>query len=476
MKMKDSFKSKSFRVGGYSVFAAVLVIAIIVIVNVLVNAVPTKYTQYDTTANRYYSLSDESKNLLAGLNDDVNIHWIVREGQNNAMLEHLLNSYTAASSHIILDQIDPDVSPTAVTAYTDSYSDNSLVVEYGDRYRYIDNSEIFVTDMYAYYTTGQASTEFAGESEITSAIDYVQRTELAKMYILTGHGETELADSYTNAIEKQNVETASLSIVETGSVPDDCSMLFINYPKSDLSEADKDAILTYLQAGGKLLLVTNPGYQDDFDNLYAVMEYYGTSPVEGIVLEGNAERTVNGIPYYILPTIASTELTNSITENNYLILLAIAQGIQTNEDVRDGVKVTPLLSTSDSAFSKLDLASSAEKEKGDPEGPFDLAVMIEEPLENGDSTRLVWFGSPAIDDESINEAISGANQDLFLNAVTWMCDPEGNDFSIHTKTISYERLTIPSTTSGVLTAIAVAIIPAVFLCIGIVIFVRRRRK
>ena len=102
--------------------------------------------------------------------------------------------------------------------------------------------------------------------------------------------------------------------------------------------------------------------------------------------------------------------------------------------------------------------------------------MIEEPLENGDSTRLVWFGSPAIDDEGINEAISGANQDLFLNAVTWMCDPEGNDFSIHTKTISYERLTIPSTLSTVLTALAVAVIPAVFLCIGVVIFVRRRRK
>ena len=477
MKMKDSFKSKSFRIGGYSVFAAVLVIAIIVVVNVLINAVPAKYTQYDTTSNRYYSLSDETKTLLSGLNDDVNIHWIVREGLNNSMLEHLLNSYTSESSHIVIDEIDPDVSPTVVSGYSDSYKDNSLVVEYGDRYRYIDYSEIFVTDMYSYYTTGQATTEFAGESEITSAIDYVLRTELAKMYVLTGHGETELPESYTSAIEKQNVETAPLSIIENGSVPDDCSMLFINYPQSDLSEADKDAILTYLQAGGKLLLVTNPGYgTDDFKNLFAVMEYYGTSPVEGIVLEGDASRTVNGIPYYILPTIASTDLTKSITDHNYLIMLALAQGIQTNEDARDGVKITPLLTTSDEAFAKADLASSAEKEKGDAEGPFDLAVMIEEALENGDSTRLVWFGSPAIDDDSINEAVSGANQDLFLNAVTWMCDPEGSDFSIHTKTIAYERLTVPTNLSGILTALAVAIIPAVFLCIGIVIFVRRRRR
>ena len=102
--------------------------------------------------------------------------------------------------------------------------------------------------------------------------------------------------------------------------------------------------------------------------------------------------------------------------------------------------------------------------------------MIEEQLENGESARLVWFGSPAIDDDGINEAVSGANQNLFLNAVTWMCDPEGSDFSIHTKTISYERLTIPTNMSSLLTALAVAIIPAVFLCIGIVIFVRRRRK
>ena len=476
MKMKDSFRSRSFRIGGYSVFAALLVIAIIVVVNILVSAVPAKYTKYDTTSNKYYSLSDETRTLLSGLTDDVNIHWIVREGMNNSMLEHLLNSYTSESSHIVIDEIDPDVSPTVVTGYTDSYSDNSLVVEYGDRFRYIDYKNIFVTDMYSYYTTGQATTEFAGESEIISAIDYVLRTELAKMYVLTGHGETELPESYTSAIEKQNVETAPLSIIENGSVPDDCSMLFINYPESDLSEADKDAILTYLQAGGKLLLVTNPGYGDDFKNLYAVMEYYGTSPVEGIVLEGDASRTVNGIPYYILPTIAATDLTNSITEKNYLIMLAIAQGIQTNEDAREGVKITPLLTTSSDAFAKTDLQSSAEKEKGDAEGPFDLAVMIEETLESGDSTRIVWFGSPAIDDESINEAVSGANQDLFLNAVTWMCDPEGSDFSIHTKTIAYERLTVPTNLSGILTALAVAIIPAAFLCIGIVIFVRRRRR
>ena len=157
-------------------------------------------------------------------------------------------------------------------------------------------------------------------------------------------------------------------------------------------------------------------------------------------------------------------------------MLAIAQGIQTNEDAREGVKITPLLTTSSDAFAKTDLQSSAEKEKGDAEGPFDLAVMIEETLESGDSTRIVWFGSPDIDDESINEAVSGANQDLFLNALTWMCDPEGSDFSIHTKTISYDRLTVPTNLSGILTALAVAIIPAVFLCIGIVIFVRRRRR
>ena len=101
--MKDSFKSRSFRIGGYSVFAAVLVIAIIVVVNILVSAVPAKYTKYDTTSNKYYSLSDETRTLLSGLTDDVNIHWIVREGMNNSILEHLLNSYTSESSHIVIE-------------------------------------------------------------------------------------------------------------------------------------------------------------------------------------------------------------------------------------------------------------------------------------------------------------------------------------------------------------------------------------
>ena len=57
-------KSKSLRLGGYSVVATVMVLAIAVIVNVLAAALPAKYTAFDTTGKNMYSLSTTTLELL----------------------------------------------------------------------------------------------------------------------------------------------------------------------------------------------------------------------------------------------------------------------------------------------------------------------------------------------------------------------------------------------------------------------------
>ena len=78
--------------------------------------------------------------------------------------------------------------------------------------------------------------------------------------------------------------------------------------------------------------------------------------------------------------------------------------------------MTELLTTSDIAYSKaagyeLD---SYEKEEGDTDGPFALAVSVE--AENGG--QMIWFASSHFLDEMYNAYSSGANLDLAMNAMS----------------------------------------------------------
>ena len=224
-EMLGRLHTRSFRVGGYSVLAAVIVIAIAVFANVLVGALPAKYTQFDTTSNSLYSLSEQTELLLSGLEDEVTVYWIVQDGAEDSTLGTLLERYTAASDELTVSKVDPDVQPTFVQQYvTGTVYNNSLVVECGERNTYVSYSDLYEYDYSSYYSTGSYDVSFAGESELTSAIDYVTSEDLPLLYTLSGHGEAELSTSFTTAVEKQNIDIQSLSLLTTDGVPEDATL------------------------------------------------------------------------------------------------------------------------------------------------------------------------------------------------------------------------------------------------------------
>lgn len=261
-------------------------------------------------------------------------------------------------------------------------------------------------------------------------------------------------------------------------MPEDADCLFINAPMSDISEAERDTILEYLQAGGKLILITGP-LQDgtELTNLEAVMEYYGVTAADGIVVEGSDSNYLFPAPINLLPEYGSHEITSPLSEGGYYMCLPLAQGLVVGDAPRDTVSVTELLTTSDSAYSKLSgySMSTYEKEDGDIDGPFALAVAITETLSDGGETGVIWVSSAYLLDDSTNASISGGNEDFFLNCVNWLCGSESG-ISIHAKSLDAEYLAISSGTSSLLTMLMVGVIPVCFLAAGIVIWVRRKKR
>lgn len=478
-KFKGSFRTRSFRAGGYSVAAAVIVLAIAIAANVFVNALPASITQFDITSNQLFTISEQTEQILNGLEDEVTVYWVVQDGKENATLEMLLDRYEALSSKIKVVKKDPDVYPTFVEQYVSgSYYNNSLIVECGTRSRFVSYEDIYEYDYSDYYYTGEYTERFAGESALTSAISYVTNESLPKLYTLTGHGEITLPSSFQTAVQKENMDLETLSLLTVDEIPEDADCILICAPQSDLSEAEKDMLLAYVRGGGNLLALTDP-LEDGtrLANLEALMAEYGVSTAEGVVIEGDRNYYALGAPYYLLPSVNSSHtITSPLSESGYYVLLSVAQGLTVSDTLPEGVSVTKLLTTSDSAFSKLAGygLTTYEKETGDIDGPFALAVAVTQTLEDGEG-HIVWVSSSSLLDETVNTQISGGNLDFFLNALGWMCEHE-DSISIHSKSLDYEPLTMSSGTASALTVLVVAVIPLVYLGIGIYTWIRRKRR
>jgi ABC-2 type transport system permease protein len=474
--VRASFRSRSFHAGGYSLAAAAVILVIAVLINLAFGALPAAWTQLDLTASGLYSLSDQTKQLVGGLEDEVTVYWIVQSGQEDGTVGQLLDQYESLSKNLNVVTKDPVVYPNFAQQYTDeALYNNSLIVVCGDRSKYISSQDIYATDYSNYYTDGTTTTEFAGESELTSAIDYVTNADLPVVYTLTGHGETALPTELEASIEDENLLLEELSLLSLSAVPEDADALLIYGPQTDISETERDLILDYLQGGGKLLLVTDYT-EEEQPNLMEVMEYYGVSRTEGVVLEGDTSHHLQGYAYYLLPDLGSHTITQSLIDGGYYILMPVAHGITVDEELREGLTVTKLLTTSEDAYSKLDGYSMTtyDKEEGDLDGPFTLGVAISEEVDEGE-TEIVWLGTTWMFDTGNDQLVSGANSDLFLNALDWMCERD-SAISIRAKSMDTQSLTVDSATASTWSIVLIGVLPAAILFAGIWITITRRRR
>ena len=269
-----SIDKKSLKNGSYSMGITAIVIAVLVVINLIVGQIPEKYTQVDVSTQKLYTISDTTVKYLKDMNTDVTIYHIVQSGKEDSVLEKMLTRYEEESKHIKVEKKDPVLYPNFTSQYTsDDVADNSLIVVAGEKSKVISYSDLYETEMD--YTTYQTNTTgFDGEGQIDSAISYVTSENLPVIYTLEGHEELELNSSLTDSLQKANYDVQSLNLLTQDAVPEDTGCLLIAAPQKDLSEEETQKIITYMEAGGKVMIFTE--YTGtDMPNLKSVLENYG---------------------------------------------------------------------------------------------------------------------------------------------------------------------------------------------------------
>ena len=217
--------------------------------------------------------------------------------------------------------------------------------------------------------------------------------------------------------------------------------------------------------------MAGPVEDGELPNFYSLLEPYGVTAAEGITVEGDQAHYVYPSPVALMPDLGESDVTAPLAEEGYYVILPLAVGLEVGENTTSAT-VTSLLTTSDDAFSKPDGYDMAtyEKEEGDIDGPFSLAVEVS--YENGGG--LIWVSSSTYLDDMYNAYSSGANVNFTMNALSQLIG-ESETLSIRAKSLNYNYLTISDSVSGLLQVVMIGLIPLAFLGTGIIVVVRRRR-
>ena len=478
--VKQAFASKSFKSGGYSLAMCAVVVVIAVLVNLIVGALPSKIAEPDMSEGGLFTLSDYSKQVVKGLKTDVTIYQLATESTKDPYVARLLDRYADASDKIKVELRDPEVSQIATQYTKDEVSANTLIFVSEKRSKVVQSSSLYSYSenaMNAYYSGGQSNPdEFCGEREITSALSFVTTDVLPKIYALTGHGEYTVSDTLTSAIATENIELDTLDLMTAKTIPEDCACLLTLAPTTDLTAKEQETILAYLDGGGRLLAatMTTNNLKAPTPNYEKLLLDCGIKTGDGFLIEGDGNMFYYS-PTYLMPNTESHEITAPLSENNYHVCMPVCQNLSIDPNVRSELTVTPILRTSDDAFARTNVENdSAEKAENDLDGPFDVGFAVTKG-EGEKEMRAVVLATPYF----LEDQFSGfaGNVNLLLNSLKWMCDLEENIAAVEVKSLSFGGTLEVTDNAGLMgTLVLTVILPVTFLVVGIVIYVRRKKR
>lgn len=461
----------------FSVSFIAVAVALSVVVNLIVNAVPSDKTAIDCSYSKLYSITDDTKTALGKLKEDVTVYALVAENRKDSQIDTILNRYKDLSKHISVEYVNPSKKPYFYKDYTDQApTTNSLIVVSGKRSRVIDYYDIYQYES-SYYSYSSELTGFDAEGQLTSAILYVtlENDELPVVYEITGHGESSIGSEFQDVIGKANMTLTELELLNEESVPEDAAALIINAPQQDFNQADAKKVTDYLKDGGKAIVIGSYT-EKSLPNFESVLKEYGVNFTGGMVAENDAQHYYQmGGPFYLLPEVNGSAYTGSI-QGSYVYVPA-AVGITYPESM-ETIVYTSLMDTSDQAVSKNDPDNMKDYgyEEGDTEGPFSIGLAVEESVDEDKTTQLLVFASPYLFSDQASQ-MTANNAVLFSDVIsTIVPDTDSSDSVIPVKEYTLDNLTVNALWSILLGLLFTIFVPLILVGTGIVIFAIRRKK
>ncbi len=486
LKRRWSFSAKRIGMSVFSVAGVAVAIALCVGVNILSEYIPQKYASFDITSQKLYTLTEESKEYLATVTDDVTVYVAGKEANLDEIEAKTLSNFAKENEHIKVEYIDVDTDMTFFQQFTDSdVSFGSFCVVNGDVSRVVAYGDLYEAS-FDYATYSQNVTGYDGEGQLISAIQYVTQDEFTTIYLLEGHDEVTLGSSFTDMMKKANWKIESVNLLSTKSIPSDCATLIVNAPQSDLSEDDCAKILDYIHNGGNVILTYDCLCSNELKNYKNLLSDYEVIVKDGMVFDNDPDYYYQ-YPNVLLPNVEYSDAAESLYGN----LMVIAPYTCAFEYPMFNENYSSILTTSFNASmdEKVDM-NNLEEKMADAAQKAEEAAASEEDSYMGSyytiafemtgekGGRVLVYGSPYIFTNQFNELVSGRNVTLLMENLKYLIGEEDtvNNVVVPVKNMEQGKLTVPQSALLIYGLLFGVVAPVILIIFGVIFWAVRRRR
>ena len=307
MKDINSIMQKIFKNNFNIIILVIILISTFIIINVLINEL--NLTPIDLTKDKLYTLSEDSKEQISKINQEVHIYFFGYSESSSIIM--LAKQYHNINDKISAEAIDILKRPDLAKKYGIENSETSIgiIVEAPERYKVLTNND-FVT-----YDTNTFETFDITEQKLTNAILDTTISVKPHIYFLKKKKKKNISNEVETAnalLQNEINDVTSLDLLKE-EMPENCDCLVILNPQKDFDEIETNKILEYANKGGNILWMNNPTIIDvDFPNINKILDTYGFRFSKGMVGEQDRNRILLGNPFLIIPNISYTEITKDI--------------------------------------------------------------------------------------------------------------------------------------------------------------------
>ena len=458
--MSGSFlQQKSTKYAAYATVYGLVIVGALGVANFLAQR---HNKSFDTTSNKKFSLSDQTEKIVRGLTNDAKITYFDKQSSFGPAKD-LLDRYDTLSPKLSVDYIYPDKNPQVARA--------NAVSRYGTIYVDVNGK--------------REEAKSLSEEEVSGAFIRALKGGKRTVCVVGGSGEHSLESAdrsgysqFKELLEKNNYQVEAVSLIEKPEVPKNCTIVMVGGPRFDYLPPAVAAIKSFVEGGGRALLMLDPPMQLGKEQvsanaaLAAVLKEWGVTLNADLVLDTSGIGQIFGFSAAV-PLVASYESHQIVKD---LREVTTAFPMSRSLDIANGGKTTveKLFSTSAKSFatSRLDKAEIDIDPDKDKKGPFTLGAAGTYNTGNPNQPGLfVVVGSSQWASNSILRF--NGNSDLAMNVMNWLSS-DNDLISIRPKDPENRPLNMSGAQMRVVFFASVIFLPLAIVLSGVSVWWRRR--
>ncbi len=412
--------------------------------------------QTDISGNNSNSLSQASQKLLESLPDKILITAYIKKDQGlRSQIAQLVDRYKRRKAGLTLTFIDPDSQPEKARELNIGAT-GVIIVEYQGR---------------------SEKLNFIDESSLTNALLQLANADERWVTFLAGHGER-APDGIANfdlgqfgkELDRRKIKAQSINLATLPAIPNNSALLVLSAPAVPLLAGEIELIKGYIQQGGNLLLLTDPGN----NYLDALLQVLGLRQLPGAIVDSGAKLYGINDPSFIL----SGEYPPHAVSRGFqtLSLYPLSAALEISEET--GYQVSPLLKSGIKSWTETGPIAGKilfDADGNEKQGPLAFGYALTRPSSSGQSfeQRIVVVG----DGDFLSNAYIGnvGNLDMGLRVINWLIHDD-RFIDIPAKTAIGKSLQLSQAGVAIIGFGFLVVIPLLLMASGFYIWRKRKQR